>query len=450
MLISSTLDSLILKKLSPTNVISGISWQCSDCQRKFASLAQLTSHIGKETCVKLKRKRESKVNPEDLLKNLPGIRTKVVKAEDQFINLPGIPAEVVKKSKTGSRAAVVRSEGRKRQTNLKIEENKFFFLCAKCPQIFSTQALLDAHSSKCTELDFGFFKKSPAKSKKSESEPYHFDNFKNMYICSQCNDEFNFKSEVDEHLRTRHSRFTCNCCSQDFNSLMEFAYHSAEHNKTSTMTCPCCSFQTDEKLELTQHMESEHWDASLMTVKDLSLECVVCNKIFYDSRKLIHHQKNYHKAIIDIEPSMGGRLNNDGATKSRSRDRLLCDMCGKDFLSKYRLERHQRAMHEEIKPYVCKYCQRAFTGKDTMQKHERIHTGEKPYSCEYCGKCFRQPGPFSVHLRTHTGERPYRCKYCDKGFITNQMKKSHMKNCIMRISDNLITQHGQYVLDVIM
>ncbi|XP_050311642.1 zinc finger protein 721-like [Anthonomus grandis grandis] len=381
--------------------IIGITFQCSDCGNTFKSLQALTEHMESQ-CVTIATQNNE---VEELLSKLPGIRV-VKKAEKKQKTTP-------KKSKIENNESV-----------------RCFFVCPTCPEIFASEEILDKHQPTC-----GTPKESLSKKKqKSSFEPYTFDRLAHTYSCNKCPVEFEFKSLIEDHVKSAHAYFHCDVCDIEFDSPLKFGYHSLKHAPDMLMSCPWCSFRTPLKTELKNHLQTEHPDEemNLPHVEDSDYPCVVCGKQFFDCRKLLHHQKNVHKANVICVPLLGAKLPESTEVAPKEPCSLLCDTCGKNFSSKYRLERHQRAMHEGLKPFVCNYCGRAFTGKDTLKKHERIHTGEKPYHCEYCGKNFRQPGPFSVHRRTHTGERPYQCKFCNRRFITNQIKKMHMKNCTIR------------------
>jgi uncharacterized Zn-finger protein len=54
-----------------------------------------------------------------------------------------------------------------------------------------------------------------------------------------------------------------------------------------------------------------------------------------------------------------------------------------------------------LSPFKCSYCEKTFTQKGHVLRHERIHTGEKPYKCDTCGKAFNQSGSLKAHQIVH-------------------------------------------------
>ncbi|XP_049445883.1 histone-lysine N-methyltransferase PRDM9-like isoform X3 [Epinephelus fuscoguttatus] len=106
---------------------------------------------------------------------------------------------------------------------------------------------------------------------------------------------------------------------------------------------------------------------------------------------------------------------------------LKCDICGKVFEYKSKLQRHLNS-HTDEKLFSCKTCGKRFSIKSVLKRHCRIHTGEKnPHTCKVCGRAFTRNCHLLVHMRTHTGEKPFACKVCGRGFVRNDYLLVHMR-----------------------
>lgn len=91
------------------------------------------------------------------------------------------------------------------------------------------------------------------------------------------------------------------------------------------------------------------------------------------------------------------------------------------------LESHKRC-HTGEKPFDCRFCEKKFAQKATLQVHERTHTGERPYKCKYCDKTFAQYGTKTVHEKSaHLGIRNYKCPKCNKCLSSPSALYTHKK-----------------------
>ena len=51
--------------------------------------------------------------------------------------------------------------------------------------------------------------------------------------------------------------------------------------------------------------------------------------------------------------------------------------------------KHNKEVHEEVKPYKCGKCDKTFRYEAELLRHEPIHAGEKPYKCKSCEASFK-------------------------------------------------------------
>ena len=82
----------------------------------------------------------------------------------------------------------------------------------------------------------------------------------------------------------------------------------------------------------------------------------------------------------------------------------------------------------KIRGYFCHFCDKHFSRRHHLIRHERVHTGEKPYSCETCGKNFGDSSAFLKHKRLHE-EPSYTCELCGKKFTERARFRYHHVVC---------------------
>jgi len=84
----------------------------------------------------------------------------------------------------------------------------------------------------------------------------------------------------------------------------------------------------------------------------------------------------------------------------------LCEQCGAEFTTNYRLRRHVRVEHEGLR-YMCSVCGAQFRSDGKRREHEIArHTALKPRQCRHCGAAFARYSSLSRHLRQCRGVKP--------------------------------------------
>ena len=143
--------------------------------------------------------------------------------------------------------------------------------------------------------------------------------------------------------------------------------------------------------------------------KNPAYGCEFCGRRFYKRTDLHSHIEKIHWAK-DTDFSPGNKKKRIAITNSKP---------------KHNLEDKSKAKNTNKTDNVCNICEKKFTYKNGLIRHERIHTGEKPYQCNFCDKKFNDRSHAKRHERIHKGEKPYQCSFCDMKFNRISVAKKH-------------------------
>ncbi|XP_032429418.1 zinc finger protein 184-like [Xiphophorus hellerii] len=288
-------------------------------------------------------------------------------------------------------------------------------------------------------------------------DPENPDDVKHCFRCDECDKAFKYKSTLESHKQTHnplycevcmklvrdsealamhkesHTPFQCNRCEEHFPVFKALHKHYIDaHNPTEPFTCPYCDTTFASLKRFIRH-EWKHTGYQ-------PFQCTHCAKRFRSYSDLVEHQKKHTKAYPYLCWECGKKFRH-GVTLTRHVERVHhagepvdekpttifpCTQCDKTFTSRRCLLKHDNFHHKGMR-FPCEHCGKGFFGKDALVRHTLIHTGERPFKCDDCEKSFRSAAELKIHRRYHTGERPFKCTICEKGFVQSCFLTLHMR-----------------------
>ena len=102
-----------------------------------------------------------------------------------------------------------------------------------------------------------------------------------------------------------------------------------------------------------------------------------------------------------------------------------CDICSKSFID---VKRHKIAVHDKLRPYSCKYCDKTFNDVSALGRHHDIHLakGEKKFQCDLCDSKFSTKGYLYGHKKSHDNQY-FDCTLCGSTLKGKHKLKLHVK-----------------------
>lgn len=295
---------------------------------------------------------------------------------------------------------------------------------------------------------------------------YHkkWHNDSELFKCKFCNKKFIQMPHLTAHEKTHagEAQFVCKECGMGFKTDVVFKRHKILHEKNELMKCPKCP--KNQKKYFTTTGLKLHDQKTHALNKEPSI-CKICDKTFpYPNDLRMHNYKKHDGPTPQIYGNRLAKPNiNDSSgirvLKRREPRPLIkpykCEKCDEKFVLEIQLTKHVK-IHEENRPYPCKYCSKAFKRLahlrlhvNNIHLHKRphkctqckaafvqrshlfdhiriVHQNEKNHECDVCHKKFGTAQVLKMHKVIHSDERPYKCKLCGKGFKQLMVLKSHM------------------------
>ncbi|RVE40317.1 hypothetical protein evm_015033 [Chilo suppressalis] len=103
---------------------------------------------------------------------------------------------------------------------------------------------------------------------------------------------------------------------------------------------------------------------------------------------------------------------------------------------------HIRYAHR-TKTIVCELCGKKFLTTSFLKCHQRKHSGERPFLCNGCPRTFITLAQLKRHHFQHHQYKPHHCDVCEKRFCTPKELKEHRS--VLLIFEATVSQNSSFI-----
>ena len=284
--------------------------------------------------------------------------------------------------------------------------------CLKSPLKFFTMSQLKEHLDekhngfrhRCQFCKKGFF----SCARRADHELFYHQGMGSE--CPKCKKIFANENNMTFHLNkvcgkyVKHKPCSCEKCGKSLSGKAYLKLHLETHEEKVAKKKETCTICMKDFVNIRLHNKHVHGERIHA--------CHLCQSRFSIKSKLTHHIQQSHNSEV-----------------------LKCTFedCGASYKCKQSLDMHLNEFHLGKQPSIlkCPQCDGVYKRPQSLNKHIRTcHRKQRTTKCHLCGKLFLQGSQYlKQHLMVvHEGKR-YHCKNCDREFTDRSGVSRHEKLC---------------------
>lgn len=292
--------------------------------------------------------------------------------------------------------------------------------------------------------------KVPGKVKQEKLDATHIE-------CSKCKVRFQDKRELQKHVCSVMSQWSCQHCNKYFKSKDTLYKHKKYFcpKKRSNCVCRNCGKMVSSVTELAQH-QKVHLRICVFLKEDSLYTCTVCRKKFATRSMLEMHKKSHSSGSLYVNQTEEISFQPSIPTGKVLLKRFKCQYCPRSYTAQSKLKLHmkthtvgeknsstsewsvetkqpnQRDVANDAAPqcsknFVCKYCEHRCDDSAALWNHMlQQHSSDQAYHCGQCGRSFSHQHAYSNHKKTHYVKM--HCRVCRKQYSSDKALREHEYN----------------------
>ena len=158
--------------------------------------------------------------------------------------------------------------------------------------------------------------------------------------------------------------FTCNQCPSTFTEATNLNRHIRTKHSNKSFKCERCEFSSARSDKLKKHIESKHYGNKV--------KCPHCAFECDRNDSLTRHVKTYHEVPKD---PLAPTPNFDWVEDIEQEEREVkhkCNQCNAEFKEGFNLNKHINSVHAK-EQFACEHCAQIFNRKDNLMRHLPVH-----------------------------------------------------------------------------